>query len=70
MSNEVLYITILHFIHKNKKKIKIFIYGPPKDKFLALPLASSWKARHNTDNQCKYEHKDSMVYQGQYSGPW
>ena len=67
MSNEVLYITILHFIHKNKKK---FIYGPPKDKFLAPPLASSWKARNNTDNQCKYEHKDSMVYQGQYSGPW
>ena len=31
---------------------------------------TSWKARHNTDNQCKYQHKDSMVYQSQYSGPW
>ena len=35
LSYEALYITILHFIPKKKKKI---IYGLPKDKFLASPL--------------------------------
>ena len=36
LSYEVLYIIILHFIHK----IYIYIYymAPPKDKFLAPPL--------------------------------
>ena len=37
LSYEVLYITILHFIHKKKKKKKT-IYDPPKDKFLIPPL--------------------------------
>ena len=39
MSYEVLYITILHFIQK--KNIYIYIYGPPKDKFLVPSLAAT-----------------------------